>query len=291
METLFPFHALYACLPRNTDTGNTGTAPIIINENGKDNMSEFLAHESCPQCGGSNTPPLARYDDGHAFCFSCGYYEGSNLFKKFEHFKKKFEGILPQPFYVSPMPTDVLPIFSKFNDEGVGLQAKEWLKKYEITPADVAKWRFSYSPTRECLVMPVYDMMGTLQFWQSRNFHPRAISKYTTCGRKEDYDLVIGDRTKETIVLVEDYISAIKVGKVATAMPLFGSDVSLARRSRLTRNFKNVVMWLDEDKWFDAMHWRRENRNWFENLTCVRSHVDPKGLSLQEIQKKLQGMS
>jgi twinkle protein len=35
--------------------------------------SEFLRHEPCPECGSRNN--LARYTDGHAWCFGCGYRE------------------------------------------------------------------------------------------------------------------------------------------------------------------------------------------------------------------------
>jgi twinkle protein len=35
--------------------------------------SEYLHKEPCPKCGSSDA--LARYSDGHAFCFSCGHYE------------------------------------------------------------------------------------------------------------------------------------------------------------------------------------------------------------------------
>ena len=40
--------------------------------------SAFLAHEPCPSCGSKDN--LARYDDGHASCFSidCNHYEHSN---------------------------------------------------------------------------------------------------------------------------------------------------------------------------------------------------------------------
>jgi len=34
--------------------------------------SKFVKHEPCTQCGSKNN--LARYDDGHAYCFGCGYY-------------------------------------------------------------------------------------------------------------------------------------------------------------------------------------------------------------------------
>ena len=35
--------------------------------------SSFLRHEACPDCGSRNN--LARYDDGHGFCFGCGRWE------------------------------------------------------------------------------------------------------------------------------------------------------------------------------------------------------------------------
>lgn len=35
--------------------------------------SKFLRHEACPQCKSKDN--LARYDDGHATCFGCGYQE------------------------------------------------------------------------------------------------------------------------------------------------------------------------------------------------------------------------
>lgn len=45
--------------------------------------SEFLQHAPCPSCGSKDN--LARYTDGHAFCFGCGYYEpgeGEEVMKK-----------------------------------------------------------------------------------------------------------------------------------------------------------------------------------------------------------------
>lgn len=41
-------------------------------------MTRFLRHEECPSCGSKDN--LARYTDGHAYCFTpgCNYYEGVN---------------------------------------------------------------------------------------------------------------------------------------------------------------------------------------------------------------------
>lgn len=35
--------------------------------------SKFVRHEPCPKCGSKDN--LGRYDDGHAFCYGCQYYE------------------------------------------------------------------------------------------------------------------------------------------------------------------------------------------------------------------------
>ena len=39
----------------------------------ENNESEFISHEPCPQCNSRNN--LARYSDGHAWCFGCQYRE------------------------------------------------------------------------------------------------------------------------------------------------------------------------------------------------------------------------
>jgi twinkle protein len=37
--------------------------------------SEFLQHEPCPKCGSRDN--LARYSDGHAYCFGCEHRENT----------------------------------------------------------------------------------------------------------------------------------------------------------------------------------------------------------------------
>ena len=43
---------------------------------GPDNDSTFVAHEPCPKCGSKDN--LARYSDGHGYCFGCSYRENGN---------------------------------------------------------------------------------------------------------------------------------------------------------------------------------------------------------------------
>ena len=50
------------------------------------NETDFIAYEACPKCqsNGNDTAGdnLARYSDGHAFCFSCKFYQHSNDLKE-----------------------------------------------------------------------------------------------------------------------------------------------------------------------------------------------------------------
>lgn len=41
-----------------------------------DDESSFVGHEPCPSCGSSDG--LARYSDGHGYCFPCGAYFGAD---------------------------------------------------------------------------------------------------------------------------------------------------------------------------------------------------------------------
>ena len=48
------------------DNNNTNNSRL-------DSDSNFIGHEPCPKCKSSDA--LARYDDGHGYCFSCSYHE------------------------------------------------------------------------------------------------------------------------------------------------------------------------------------------------------------------------
>ena len=42
-----------------------------------ENNSDFVGHEPCPSCGSKDN--LGRYNDGHGFCFGCGYRESATV--------------------------------------------------------------------------------------------------------------------------------------------------------------------------------------------------------------------
>ena len=69
--------------------------------------SKFLKHEACPECKSKNN--LARYDDGHATCFGCGYQEQPTKDK-------------PEP-RMEPLPPPVTPTLDFIETKGLPKRA------------------------------------------------------------------------------------------------------------------------------------------------------------------------
>lgn len=244
-------------------------------------MSYFVGHEACPTCGGSD--PMGRWSDGHAYCFNCGRYEtgtGKERLRSFGEQLKDKEKIATCP----ALPIDWTATLPDL--------ARNWINKYNISYEDTRKYCFKWSENLQLLIMPAMDRLGQIRFWQARTFHPSAFHKYMTYGRKEEFDLILGeDKSGSTIVLVEDYLSAIKVSKVTTVSPLFGSEISIVKRNRLCSQFERIILWLDFDKRASALKWKVANKPYFHGgIETVWDLRDPKECSVEEIKLKLQGV-
>lgn len=123
-----------------------------------------------------------------------------------------------------------------------------WLNQYGLDRTDTQKFRFGYSEARESLVLPVF-IAGELAMYQTRYFgsDPKQ-PKYRTFGFNNDVIFFPQEHPEhDVVVLVEDYISAIKVSRVTNCMPLWGSAVSQEVIYRLTKMFKRAKIWLDPD--------------------------------------------
>jgi ribosomal protein S27AE len=193
-------------------------------------MATFLKHEPCPKCGSKDN--LGRYDDGSAYCFGCGYTENPNRYT-------------PATNRLSDEPSIRLPEDATTDFTGPGL---DWLCSFGITSSERIRYRMLWSPTRQQLIFPLYDKSHKLVAWQGRNFHPAAKSKYFSQGKIHDVLYFCGKK-EAPVILVEDLLSAIKIGRIACAMPLWGSEASTPLLVRLKSHTNGVVLWLDSDKW------------------------------------------
>lgn len=231
----------------------------------------FEGHEPCPSCGSRDN--LARYADGHAYCFGCHYVESPSrkripTTRKVEHgrslgFPEDVQLFLP------PEPL-------------------KWIKGYGITDHEIEVHRIGWSPSRCFLVFPYYQD-GELKAWQGRNFGTVG-PKWYSRGPLDGLDYTINREGSDAVVFVEDIVSAIKVGRHETACPIFGSYVGIKRLNRFRQKGVCVFyVWLDYDKQHEA--WQaKETALMLEGTKraqLIVSKQDPKELSDDRIIKYL----
>lgn len=200
-------------------------------------MAKFTHYEACPQCQAngqdSRGDNLAIYADGGAHCFSCKYH----------HFPKS---------YVSPVKEEshgeksVLP--ADFSRE-IPTAAWQWLLQYGLS------WKYwtpytGYSAKEERLVITVGD---PIQFSIGRYVGETPTTntkrKWYIWGNAHQQPHVIGDYSEsKCVVLVEDIVSAHKIGQVGTAIPLFGTDIFPSLIPALRHINLPILMWLDKDQ-------------------------------------------
>lgn len=200
-------------------------------------MMKRYHYEQCPQCAkrGNDTRAdnLVKYTDGSAHCFACGYH----LFAKCSSFYNRTAGVEEN------VPKALLP--ADFSRE-VPATALKWLLQWGLP---YSYWRESigYSEAEERLVFRVGNPMafsiGRYVGGQRDQNQPRKWYVWGDCHKHVE---PIGEGS--TILLVEDIISAHKVGQLTTCIPLFGTNIFNAAIYYLLAENKPVKIWLDKDQ-------------------------------------------
>lgn len=239
-------------------------------------MSDFVKHESCPNCGSRDN--LAAYTDGHKWCFGCGHYISSGVTnlvtiqdKLNNNNKEVFDGNSVS------LPIDTTTIIPN--------EALTWLKQYDITIEEIYLNKLLWSSSNEMLIFPKYED-GRLIFWQGRYF-PKRKKKNFTCGYPNNHLAIHATKKPfDFLVLVEDPVSEIKVARVADTLCLFGSALNIKRVARIAKLYRRIIIWLDFDKAKEAMGFCNSFRS-IINTSMVLTGKDPKEYSTEEIKRIL----
>jgi hypothetical protein len=170
-------------------------------------------------------------------------------------------------------------------------RAFEWLLSYSISLQEIIDNRIQWDEAKQLLIFPVYSPTGDLVMYQGRYFgdnpeYPKYITYGPVVGTYDIHwfpDGLIDD----CICIVEDFISAIKVSRVLTSMPMWGSRLSNQQLLQLSSWFKKIIWWVDPDKQKEYPNLVNRSSLFFEDAHCVYSELDPKFYSTEEICKKL----
>lgn len=239
-------------------------------------------HERCPDCaklGKDNSHDnLAYYSDGHCWCFSCGYYRPGSRIKTYRNSNVDTPQTTSVRHKEVRLPSDC--------SSEIPRKAREWFYQYGLTEHTITKHTILWSDSRHLLIFP-YFIDGVLVGWQGRYFgldtkHP----KWYTNGLVDSFIYTLG-KPSDTIVLVEDIVSAIKVSRCLCSSPLFGSVISMSRFNALRHFYKNIVIWLDPDKYKEAIKFAQKGRLLGLNCHVILSSKDPKEHNFIEIQSFL----
>jgi hypothetical protein len=186
-------------------------------------------------------------------------------------------------------PSIVLPDDCEPNIPGVSY---DWITKYELTYNELQANHVLWSERRQLLVFPYFgESTKQLLGWQGRYFgndkhHP----KWFTKGYIRDFIKVVNlQKARESgIIYVEDIVSAIKLGRITGACPVFGSFIPKTHSIRLNKmGIDKFTVWLDPDKYKDALKFSKQITELGFSSRVIRSDLDPKEHSMNEIKELL----
>jgi len=241
-----------------------------VSSNGSD---RFVKHEPCPKCGSRDN--LGVWEDGHKFCFGCKYYVPPT--PTLDQLKRK------------TMENNKNNVVSSIDTSGftaiIPVRAVTWLKKYGITDIEIQHYRLLWDTYKDSLVFPLFDERGSIVLTNSRYFGPNPDHpKYITNGHKSRNTVYIRNRnTPTTLVLVEDFVSALKVARQASSIPLFGSTVSPECVKWASGTFKQLRIWLDMDKASQSLLEASKLSQYCPDSRVILTPLDPKEYSNNQI--------
>lgn len=238
--------------------------------------SRVIRQGPCPKCGSSDA--FTEYSDGGAWCFSCRTLRRSDVSGYvLERKQQEDESNISLPNDLS----------NEYGEEAV-----KWVDQYGLKPSDLIRANVKWSERRKQLLF-IYNKLDGLDIGciQGRNFSGG--TKYHNQGDVHDVMPIYyynNPTEASTIVLVEDAISAIKVSKDVwvDAMPLLGCSLPLNKITFFSkRGYSRVVVWLDHDKYREALNIAEKIRYTGLQTRVVTTDLDPKCYDADTIAKQI----
>jgi hypothetical protein len=168
-----------------------------------------------------------------------------------------------------------------------------WLSKYNITSEEVREFNIGFSKRMNRLILPVYNEDGVLIYYQGRNLgnvskHNPKYLNVRQIGAKNVYfnNYTRAVESPNALFIVEDILSAIKVGRVYKSKALLGSYFPKDFYSTIPLDIEAIYIWLDDDKYLTALAEAKRLKlltNKF--IRVIKTQQDPKCYDAQYIKE------
>lgn len=176
-------------------------------------------------------------------------------------------------------------------DQRLPLEGVRWLARSGIDPYLAESYGIGWSDSLERVVLPVWHDHDRKELiaMQLRSVDPNRKPKYLNPKGPKTSDAMFfsGQVRPEQgyIVVTEDILSAIKVGRVNVAVSILGTNMTHERAYKLSQLTKEVVLWFDNDAaGKKALQSAGKLSLYGLYVSVVRSDNDPKYYSRDEIE-------
>lgn len=257
-------------------------------------MSSLLSMGVCPKCdGGHKSPCYAEYDDGYK-CFSCG------LYKSYDNHRKAMMGLSSyKPVVINK---DMYVPKHTRNTREFSPQILKWLYSFYVYDKLIKKHHIGYVADTgdwgDSVLLPV--IKDNEMVFVTRRFFPD--KRVLGIGEKQVYKIKNGNKK---LIIVEDYISAIRVEDFGDVYCLFGTYLNKTEIPTILDGYNEIIIWLDgddagikgADKLIKQLNYQiRENKRRFPlkylgdwTITVIKSEEDPKFYSPKEMERYIHG--
>jgi len=171
--------------------------------------------------------------------------------------------------------------------------AKVWILKYGIPAHVIDAAGVCWSDYISSIIFPKY-LEGELVAYQTRRFPPDDGPKYLTRGDSNSpYDALQGPVKGDTCVLVEDYMSALKVSQIVSACQLGGTMIRDSQMRHLLKDYSRFIIMLDNDNWQVKMNQVKLARKlgvYSSKVDIISLDMDPKEHKLSELKALLENV-
>jgi len=178
-------------------------------------------------------------------------------------------------------------------------EAFKWVYKAGIQEEEIAKYGLKYLPKDHRVMIPSYSQCGNLVQYQTRKLfdwdkRPKYLS--VKVDNFVGYDTICsGSNIKtpntDTIVIVEDKLSAYKVSRICDCLCILSSNLNDKAIQYIYSNYSNVKVMLDNDN-LDIMNKQLQIKKKLEPLVSgsvdiIRLEKDPKDFTTEELRELL----
>lgn len=278
-------------------------------------VSNCISHERCPSCArrgrDRSQNNLGVYDDGHKYCYSCGYYSPSNRLRfssdveihetqvggaggDLHHATKPVAGSKRGSVSDAQirLPNDCIPATESH-------RSIKWLEQYQLTNREIADNLLLFSAKGtylskkkeeidNLLIFPVYGAGDDLLLWNGRNLDYEADggTKWVIRGTPRKVIHKIAPEAPSHVCCVcEDLVSGIKLGRIVPTYPLFGKNISELLLRYLCTNYTTLLIYLDYDAIDTMVYLKQKTEPYFESVRIVISEHDPKYYDTKQLQE------